>query len=736
MRNPKYKFELAVTGYTTQIVHPLYNSDATIDWEKEQGEQFLRPKLSGKLTFTGADYNRINNKSFDTEFKLNLSVTYDNGNSWALIWTGHFFKTDCQFDTDNRIITVNVTTLDNYTKVMAGIDKEFDLLQLSPAVDTCKITKRPMMQVYSPGESVIACFLSGMYWEQTAQEITNANDLVNTYHFALAKAWRMITISGRTTPDVTGTYYGEYDITNPYNEYTYTHKTKPYKIHFSWFRNSSVLLTMVWQIQRTTDDVVLYQYSKQVQGQIPESDPFEFDMESPIEPSYPKAHFVSSLKQIYMRFVTDSETFGTDATSLLPTNDITDNNRNYSRVYGASFPGTIFISDILVDTPTKWGIYQPGLYYHEPYTVANQSFFPISRNSWTEFSFWFRFSNFDEVIEEKGRKEFVLKDAYTISEVIRVLLSQIAPDVNHAGTLEYSEFLYGTNPITSFADYMLLITPKSNILAGQYDQPAQKAPITLRKVLDMLRDCFRVYWFIDEDSNGNLRFRLEHIKFFNRGGSYSTQPTVGIDLTDLSLTRTNLPWAYKTGQFEFDKLEMPERYQFAWMDDVTQIFEGYPIDITSKFVQPGNIEEINIDDFTSDIDYMLLNPTACDEDGFALLGAIVENDEYKLPIIQFTVQIPNVSTDIISCQNGYLAFYFLQRYYMWDMPAYSISANIDGNASVSAIKKQKTQQVTFPALQIPDFFKLVKTKVGNGQIDKLSLNLSRQAKTTLRYDTN
>ena len=159
----------------------------------------------------------------------------------------------------------------------------------------------------------------------------------------------------------------------------------------------------------------------------------------------------------------------------------------------------------------------------------------------------------------------------------------------------------------------------------------------------MLRDCFRCYWFIDEQN----RFRIEHISYFMRGGTYTGQPVVGMDLTK-QVPHNGKPWAYASNQYEFDKPEMAARYQFGWMDDVTQPFEGFPIDIISKYVNQDNIEEITISDFTSDIDYMLLNPSACSNDGFALLAPVLTDGEYKLPYIQFGESL---------LQNGYMSFF-------------------------------------------------------------------------------
>ena len=70
------------------------------------------------------------------------------------------------------------------------------------------------------------------------------------------------------------------------------------------------------------------------------------------------------------------------------------------------------------------------------------------------------------------------------------------------------------------------------------------------------------------------------------------------------------------------------------------------------------------------------------------------------------------------------------------MPSWSIT--IDGTATTSAgIKRNKKQELSFPVgTNDPDLLHLVKTYIGNGQYDKVSINLSsRTAKVTLKYNT-
>lgn len=278
---------------------------------------------------------------------------------------------------------------------------------------------------------------------------------------------------------------------------------------------------------------------------------------------------------------------------------------------------------------------------------------------------------------------------------------------------------------------------------------------------------------------------------------------------------------------------MPERYQFGWMDDVTRAFEGYPIEILSKYVTPGNIEEINVSNFTTDIDYMLLNPGACSKDGFALMAAVPRNlatpdsqfvivpisTNYSLRYsmngaqtgdlltIKFAVQgtpvgycqlaflrqdgtlintigsfneagnveisaiVPQDATQIgfgqisrigateiklagifgnkylpfvereidgteYRLQNGFLSFIDLQpAYYVYDLPAYDI--RINGTQAVAyGITREKKQTLRMPVVDDPNPTQLIKTFLGNGQVEKISVNLSsRNANVTLMYDT-
>lgn len=835
--NPIYKFDLTVNG-TTQRAYPIYNNELSLSFEKETGQEFFRRKLSGELEFQSVDYRRIVAAPFDTRFGIVISISYNAGATWSVYWSGEFWKTDCKFDADSETVTVTPSVKDQYTDVLAGIEKEYNLIDLKPEITPVTADKRPMIQVYVPGQTVISCFLSGMWWEQECEAVTDVSKLTEVgdgkLNFALNRSAKIVEITGGAgLPDVM--------VGNTFSEAepgTYTITSGGYRFTYFHSRQAPEGYTSRWQIERVADNVVLWQYENHT---APLTTPYTVTL-APVSGTGASGNVSLYITDIpvYSRYLLDvSNIAGVNTYAISTTDDIVPNNRNYSRVVGYGVSDIIYFSVRLASTTTEWGLYKDGKYYLPPYTLTGDVFFPIARRTWGRVSIWFSFSTLDKIFESAGRASFVIKDAYPLANIIQVLLWQISPNIKHLATVDYSRFLYGTNPVTGI-DQTLLITPKSNVISAGYDQPAQKAPITLKNITDMLRDCFRCYWFVDEQN----RFRIEHISYFMNGGSYSGSPSVGMDLTTKVVARTGKKWAFAKDQYEFEKPEMAGRYQFGWMDDVTQPFEGYPIDIVSGYVDLSKIEDVNITRFTSDIDYILLNPGAVSKDGFVLLAGVdmttkmagltasttaggdrflspnmvVPVGEYgkKITItvrgrgkagttinavfsgtgvwqypglsLRFTqtdvwvtktqtfviptntqndivlrwyfnsgVDFGDTTVEIVSgvfddsymlpyqnividgddhyLQNGYLAFDFLQRYYDYDMPARNYEIN--GVAKVAlGVKKLKTQTIRFPVAQDPDLVKLIKTNLGNGVIDKISVNLSsREANATLRYDT-
>lgn len=714
-----------------QTVHPIYKDDLAKEYELETNQRFYRAKLSGKITFVRDDYDYINRQSFDNEFLYCIEKSDDGGRTWFQYFQGKFMKTDCTFTDYDKKVVIQPDAIDDYNDVLAGLEKEYNLITLAPTIQRITINKRPLIQIYVPGDSVVSCFLGGTNWEQDANATTDQNALVQTYHFALCNILKEIQITSNGSPAViSGLYTGRMATgasADVFEGKLYPELNVNYYIYISQQRINGGLPfgIAVVEIRKQSDDTVMFRYQKVTQEPF---DTLEFDLTA-VEGSGATGTMHADMKSynIYARYLCDVEKIDDLNTYPLPADDIVDNNRNYRRAIGYAID-VAFISNNFSDTPTEWGLADNGKYFAPPYSIFGQTFYPIARSTWRYASLWFGFYLMDWLLEEKARKEYTLRDAFPVASCISVLLNQIAPGITHAATAEYSQFLYGSyNPISGL-NFRLLVSQKTNIINGEYQQPAQKAPTTLQQFTNMLRDCFKCYWFIEDG-----KFKIEHIQYFRNGGSYSGGVVLSHDLTKELNLRNGKPWAFNTSEYSFDKVDLPERYQFKWMDDVTAAFEGLPIQVISKYVTPGKVEDVNVSNFTSDIDLMLLNPGNMSSDGFALFAAVppTSGSQWILP---FTRQTVNGVEYLL--QNGYLAFINLQSpYWLYDLPARRVSIN-GSETYAYGIERKKKQTFSFPANDDPNPMQLIKTYIGNGQVDKLSVNLcSRSIKTTLKYDT-
>lgn len=729
---PKYKFYLQIgEDGEKQVVNPNYKDDLALDYELETNQRFYRAKLSGKINFVRADYDIINDAPFDSEFFLYIEKSDDWGQTYNQYYKAKFMKTDCTFNDDDKLVTVKPETIDEYNNVLAGLEKEYNLIELAPQIEFLTIRKRPLIQIYVPGDSVVSCFLGGTNWEQDANVITDQNALVHTHYFALCNVLKEIRITGNSNPNVNGLYAGRMadgDNSSSLTGKLYSPDNNNYYIRITQgkFQGTPFGFVSV-AIVRISDGKDLFLYTRRTEGE--PFDNLEFDIPAADgSGATGTAHADMKSYNIYARYLCAVEKIDNLNTYPIPNNDIVENNRNYHRAIGYAID-VAYISNSFSEEPTEYGLADNGKYFEPPYSNFGQVFYPIARSTWRYASIWFEFSLFDWILEKKARKAYTLRDVFTLSSCINVLLKEFAPGITHEATPEYSQFLYNTNNPISGKSFKLLISQKSNVINGEYQTPAQKAPITLQQIMTMLRDIYKCYWYIEDG-----KFKIEQVSWFRNGGSYGYNPIIDYDLTQLENVRNGKKLAFATSEYSFDKVDMPERYQFEWMDDVTTPFEGLPIEITSKYVTAGKIEEINISNFTSDIDLMLLNPGAISSDGFALFAAVTPSGggQLELPFTRQTVD--NVEYYL---QNGYLAFINIQpTYWVYDMPARNFKINNFPNHAIG-IERKKKQTLNFPAgTTDPNPMQLVKTYIGNGQVDKFSINLcSRNIKATLKYDT-
>lgn len=637
-------FLSADQGETEQRAFPIIKQDLSIDYEVESGQQFYRAKISGKIDFVGDDYDWIMAQNLSTQtINVYLRISFDNLATESVYWQGYFSLTDMEVDADNRRIIVQPKTSDRYTILLDNLETEYDLIKdLAPSKSKINLVKGAYMQVLT-AKGLTSSYLCNDYvddirgldsfQEECSEEVSSSQQLDNYNFGIIGNVMSAILVktsdSNGQMPsiDADGTYVGMYNSDTQYAE-LYCPDTD-YYISYQYALDNT---TQTIQLH-DANDVVLY--SMVVFDSTPIS-AFQYNLSLLATESTMVGKFAMSTQAWSMagRLMTDTDsasiTIGGETlnVSARPLQDITPYSLNYKKVVTLNddYMGYIAVSarTSVTEIPNKtiYGRNANGEYWLPP--TDNQLYMPISQTTWQgKVSLW-AMAKGNNIEVSDARKEYVLNDAYLIADVIGALLEKVAPNVRHQATTEYSQFLYGVNPISQ-TNERLFLTPKSNVLTSEYSQAAQKGIITLKMVLDMLAKVYQCYWWVDTSN----RLRIEHISYISQGNSYTSGNTqsVSVDLTTLLNRRNEKAWAFGKNNWTYNKEDMPERILFKWMDEgVGSVFAGQPIILQSPFVEKAKKEEQSISNFTSDIDRMLIIPGEFSRDGFALITATSIND--------------------------------------------------------------------------------------------------------------
>lgn len=720
--------------YIARQVYPIFSDDLKKEWKKESKQAFFRQSLKGKLKFVKDDYAYIMSSSLSSYHCVKIERSMNNGVTWAPFFEGYFRRTDARIVPEDNLIEVQLNTLDLYEAVLNGQDKEFDLIKLSPEINSLTLFKRPAIQIYSPGEKVISTFVSGVYWEQECDAISDDSALKNTHGFsARTYGYDIANIGTSSGPRVTLEYSATYgDYIGYYKDPAYAND-----ILLSVDGSAASFLSVSFD-NGTTAATVVRNKNNDTASQ------FAFDVTAPDGSNYPiyiLREFIS--KTFYARIMHDLESVATKV-SILNT-EFFGNTRNYRYAtppdwesFGIEIKGSAEITS----TATEYGQRQPGQYYKRPLLPPSRPGFylPVSKSQWGDISYWLRQGNYlEELIDAKYRKKYTLKHAYPLHSCISVLLKQIASNVSFSNDLAHSGFFYDNRAnliaMSNSGLSNLHITPITNILKGAYDQPAQKCTIKLKDLFNLVRDLFNCYWYID----GN-NLRIEHIRYFNNGLDYtgginSTQPD--LDVTLLTAPRIHKTWLLGQSEYKYELDDLPERYQFSWPDDVTEPFIGWPIEVKNDYVKKGEINEISVSKFVSDIDFMLLNPGSFSEDNIAVLAP--DNNGALQYLNQNLGAIGDDFYTEYSLQNGQLSFLSLvPRYYRDNISGKDVIINKVKYQNTLALNviRTKEQVINIPFVENLTENSLVKTGLGIGRVDAMELNLnSNIVKITLKHAT-
>jgi hypothetical protein len=129
-------------------VYPLIPNEFKLDWEKEEGSYYFRRKLNSDIKLTGSTYNGIYESSISVKF--NLVIQKKVSDLWEDFYTGFFYKTDCKFDHDYKILTVKPTAADGWGDIQKVLNNEYNIAAAAVPNTPFLYKIRPILQIIWP----------------------------------------------------------------------------------------------------------------------------------------------------------------------------------------------------------------------------------------------------------------------------------------------------------------------------------------------------------------------------------------------------------------------------------------------------------------------------------------------------------------------------------------------------------------------------------------------------------
>lgn len=358
-------------------VHPLY-TELKRKFGKENEQEFFRETIEGSLTFIGADYLLIKNKSIEDVIYMTIEQK-DKGQAeaqYTVIYEAYFSKTDCEIDNDNRSCKVKLSPKDAYSGIMKNIENKYDLIRLAPALTQIGVYKRPLVQVYIAGAGTISNYLAGTQYETDVYNVvTDNNELINKHHFAFFAAYNEVEVKAVPYQSFNGKYYG----TNG----TYTKLDGNYSIKWTYSEG----LNIGYLSLENRDGVILFRSQKITWKDknyfyIDVSDiTFERVVE---EPTFPQSFGGNTvlLQKVFQRLLLDLPELDGKPTGRLSSEDVYPTNSNY--LYAAPLVGNYFYTSTKVqEVPTEYGVNDEGKYFVDnflPSVVGAGKLYPVCRS--------------------------------------------------------------------------------------------------------------------------------------------------------------------------------------------------------------------------------------------------------------------------------------------------------------------------------------------------------------------
>ena len=534
---------------------PIY-SELTKEIEQEDDNVYFRTKLSGTLFYQGNnfDFIELNRDSF---FDFYIEKLDRSALSYRGYFIGVFKGVDCQFDYTLKKVTPNIQPRDEYYDITNCLDKEFDIIRdlPMPLLANTYIWQNVLMQFYIEGAyNVTTVFPGGLYDDTDVEPKTSFNGwrIANTSFFR----------AGRVGP-------------------------------------SSNEVTIFMRIL----------FSKEVVNHWVDFTSNAAYYEDPSEGAwapYPKGYVAFNPEQTIRAAV---EGFPQEFTN------------NFIYVNAIDEGGSSrYPSPFGLTGATDAEGYP--LYYSKPAIESSLIYgVPICKGSWGSYSVWFkynisgitlpirngyrptadRWSWRNDSLQSRLRYKRPFNDAYTLKTIIEGLLK-----LNNLYYLVDDSAIHDILDSSFNGDIQIALSPNTNILNYEHTLRATTGILSLKKIFDMLKNMFNIYWYIDGVT----------IKFKALKDIYQGMDTLYLNKYDQFNKKRGL---FAQEVINANSAQLVSSQQLVRSNNGSWPFSLATIDYTDAFLKGEKVQKYEVNDFDVDIDFMLYKPDSFNKDNWAVM---------------------------------------------------------------------------------------------------------------------
>lgn len=726
----KERWMAQVDGVDRQV-YPSYDRSLLKEGKDASG-WFGSKTLDVTLTFQDSDFRWLKSLPIYKEITLYLQTSKDEGQNWITETTQTMTRFDMKVNESEASIEAKPETLDRLRDLLDGMQKEYDILELSPELEQIKYRKRPLLQIYIAGLSTLSNFLGASYYETALDDVIIDDGLLQgTYKFG--RVSDILFFQGDSsvlTVDISGAYFPEPGfefVPDPVVWYSQDGKWELRQQFVSGPGNG-----YRWRVfDLINGGAIVYTSPFQSTRHFPYDSLGGFDGPLFTSVSNPSEQIRCFGGRVYGRLLSNKDTISGTPLETLPVDDIID-----GLSYAYSYPITTDIISATNDhslTPstTRFGKFHPdSLFFAGQYflrqTGANAPYYPLMQSRWTEVSWWIHYTPTLIDLQENGSTDHYT-EALTFDSAINTLLNSASSgQVVFSDGSSYSDFYFNaSNPVKGDSRRMFII-PINNIIIGDYSQPQKKVFTRLSELMMIPTVFHNASWFIEDD-----KLRFEHVRYLRNGKSY-TGANIGVDYTDSKEPKTGLDWGHGQRIFDYRKDNIPSRMEWKFLGDGSKVFKGEAIDILEPYVNKGNVENYVLENFTADIDFVNTQGTSFSSpNSFVIVECEFTGGEWVVPFI--TIEIESGEEYLV--QNGYLAMAYLHpRYWKEDAPGTNLRINRSEVTAIS-VRRNKHQTVILPMNRSLDAMKLVRMVDGDAWIGEVQTNITEVTQTyELFYD--